>query len=97
MTEPALPQVVDLETRKAVLARAIAQHVAMGKRVESQTDTTAILVWGKKPNHILHAILTLLLLGIWLIVWIILAITSKEHRLQLLVDEYGQLQTTQLS
>ena len=47
--------------------------------------------YGKPVNHVLHAILTVLLLGLWLIVWIALIITGGEKRTIITVDEYGRI------
>lgn len=71
------------------LPQRMALFAKRGWRVESQTDTTAVMVKGKKPNHILHLLLTILTAGLWGIVWIILALTQKEHRMVLTADENG--------
>jgi hypothetical protein len=76
------------------LANAVAGRVATGYRVESQTDMQAVLVKGKKPNHILHLILTLVTAGLWLLVWIPLAIFGGEKRTVLTVDDYGTVLTS---
>lgn len=45
---------------------------------------------GTKVNHILHLILTILTAGLWGIVWIILVLTRKKEKLEVInVDEYG--------
>jgi hypothetical protein len=44
---------------------------------------------GHRPNHILHLILTLITLGIWLIVWILVVALGGEKRKVVSVDEYG--------
>ena len=33
----------------------------------------------KNTNHILHLILSLLTMGLWLIVWLIVAISNNSH------------------
>jgi len=63
--------------------------VASGARIESQSDYQAVVVRGKKVNHVLHLILTLVTLGLWGIVWIILAIAGGEKRQMVTVDDYG--------
>jgi hypothetical protein len=78
-----------LEQRKELLARAVANQVRQGGRVESQTDYQAVLVTGKSVNHILHLILTLVTLGLWALVWIVLAFIGGEKRMVIDVDEYG--------
>ena len=40
------------EERKAILAQRVATEVSLGKRIESQTDTMAVLVKGKRVNHL---------------------------------------------
>lgn len=46
---------------------------------------------GKRPNHVLHLILTLVTFGFWVIVWIILAVTLHESRHIISVDEFGNV------
>ncbi|RVW02305.1 hypothetical protein [Rhodococcus spongiicola] len=76
---------------------AISSEVARGARVESQTDTNAIVVTGSKPNHVLHAIITLFTCGFWGLVWIVLAIMLREHRIALTVDPYGHVLRQELT
>jgi hypothetical protein len=47
------------------------------------------MVRGHRPNHVLHLILTLITLGIWAIVWILVTILGGEKRAVVSVDEYG--------
>ncbi len=77
------------DERKALLAQAIANWVRGGWHVESQTDYQAVMVKGHRPNHILHLILTIVTLGIWAIVWILVTILGGEKRAVVSVDEYG--------
>ncbi|AEF40239.1 hypothetical protein AS9A_1790 [Hoyosella subflava DQS3-9A1] len=81
--------------RRQYLAIALNNEVSQGARVESQTDFSAIVVYGKPCNHVLHALITLLgglltcgLLLLWGIVWIVLAM-QKEQRVSVQIDEYG--------
>ncbi|MCZ4557962.1 hypothetical protein O4215_20585 [Rhodococcus maanshanensis] len=85
------PAEVSIEQRRHALAMAISSEVARGGRVESQTDTNAIVVTGSKVNHVLHLIITLFTCGFWAIVWIILAFVQKEHRTAVSIDPYGQV------
>lgn len=79
------------DERKALLAQQIQMAVASGGRVESQSDTMAVIVSGKPVNHILHFFIGLFTLGLWWIVWIILAITGGEKRQMVTVDEFGNV------
>jgi hypothetical protein len=65
------------------LTEKIQRHTRQGWRVESQTDTQAVIVKGHRPNHLLHLILTVLTAGLWGIVWVIVAITGGEKRMML--------------
>lgn len=86
---PALAQAT-LEERRQALSFAIAHEVSRGGRIESMNDTTAIIVVGSKPNHILHLILTLVTCSAWGVIWIMVAIGQQEHRISIAVDQYGQ-------
>jgi hypothetical protein len=81
----------DSERRKSALASAVANEVRQGWHVQSQSDYQAVMIKeGTKVNHILHLILTLITLGLWAIVWIILAVTHKREKREVIsVDEYG--------
>ena len=47
------------EERKAILASRVAYYVGAGYRPESRTDYQATLVRGRRPNHVLHLILSI--------------------------------------
>lgn len=79
------------DERKEALARTIANQVASGARVESQSDYQAVLVKGGKINHILHLILTVLTAGFWVIVWVALALLGGEKRSIVACDEWGNV------
>ena len=93
MTEPTQANVAPktLDERKAALANTVTGLIAQGCRVESQSDTHAVLVSGKPINHILHLILSLVTCSAWLIVWGALAIFGGEKRKLVNVDEYGNV------
>jgi hypothetical protein len=77
--------------RKELLARTVAGQVAGGARVESQSDFQAVLVRGKSVNHVLHLLLSVFTIGLWVFVWIALAIFGGEKRSMVTVDEYGNV------
>jgi hypothetical protein len=91
MTETA-PERPSSDQRKSMLAQAVASEVARGARVESHTDYQAVLVRGKRVNHVLHLILSLVTLFFWVPVWIILAVVGGEKRTVLGVDDWGHIQ-----
>ena len=84
------------DERKAALAGLIAQQVAQGARVESQSDYQAVLVTGHRVNHVLHLILTLITISLWAIVWIALVVVGGEKRQLAQVDEWGNVTLTRL-
>ena len=56
-------------------------------------DLTAVIALpGKKVNHVLHAILSIGLCGVWLPVWLVMYLTrKKEQRIRVTIDQSGQL------
>ena len=90
-TTKAPPAQWTTDQRRAALATNLQLAVKKGWRVESQTDFQANLVKGHRTNHILHLILSIVTFGLWLIVWLIVALTNKENRRVVTVDEYGRI------
>ena len=81
--------VMNNQQRIEVLDARVGQEIATGRRMESRSDFQAVLVKGRRVNHILHLLLSLFTAGIWFPVWVILAITGGEKRELLQVDAYG--------
>lgn len=77
------------------LSNSVARAVAHGSRVEFHSDTTAILVRGKRVNHVLHAIVSVFTLGFWLWIWLPMTIFGGEKRTTPTVDSDGKLSETQ--
>lgn len=80
---------VSNEFRREVLGESVGNFVRAGYRVESQSGFQAVVVRGHRPNHLLHLILTIFTLGLWLPVWIIVALASGEKRKVLAVNSEG--------
>jgi hypothetical protein len=94
--EPA-PSSLSADERKAALDNALSVAAAKGYRVESRSDFQATIVKGHRPNHILHLILSIITLGFWLIVWLLVGVFGGETRRTVTVhpdgrvlDEHGQ-------
>ncbi len=51
-----------------------------GWRVESVTPSQAVMVNGRGPHHILHLLLSVFTAGLWLPVWLIIALSAREVR-----------------
>jgi len=79
------------DQRRQLLAQALATSLAKPgpRRVETQSDFSAIVVVGKPPNHVLHLLLSVFTVGVWLIVWLIVAASGGEKRFMIAVDEWG--------
>ena len=89
MTDPGPLQ--PIQPRDA-LAQAVANYVSNGYRVEMQTETQAVLVRGRRPNHLLHFLIGIFTLSLWWIfVWLPIAIIGGEKRLVITVRPDGQI------
>jgi hypothetical protein len=86
-------RILDSNERKMRLGQAVQAEVMQGGVIESQSDFTAIIRYGKPINHILHLILTLLTCGLWGIVWIVIWIISNQEKksIALQINEFGQV------
>lgn len=82
-----------VENRKEQLAHRVAQAVNRGARVESQSDYQAVVVTGRRVNHLLHFIIGIFTAGLWWIVWVIMAVTGGEKRHIIQADPYGNVLT----
>lgn len=90
MTEQ-VPQVMDDAQRAKVLDQALGGDVAAGGRVQSHTPYAAVVIYGQKVNHLLHAVISIFTCGLWAFVWALLALTGGERRYSLTVDPYGNV------
>jgi hypothetical protein len=89
-TAAAAPVSKTPEERKAALAQVVANVTAQGYRIESQSDFQAVIVKGKRINHPLHIVLSLLT-GVWLIGYLIILVTGGEKREITQVDAWGNV------
>lgn len=88
---------VSPERRRDLLSQQIQNEVARGGRIESRGDYDATVVFGHRVNHVLHLILSLVTLGLWVIVWIIVSLTGGEKRTLIVVDEFGRVNIQKVS
>lgn len=88
---PHLPP-LSIDQRRAYLSNAVGWEVAQrAGRVESATDVQAVIVYGRHANHVLHLALTVLTLGLWAPVWLIVGVASRETRAVVYIDEWGNV------
>jgi hypothetical protein len=83
------------EVRQHQLQEYLSQYIAetLG-RVESVTPYSAVVVHGQKVNHVLHLLISVLLCGLWLPVWLVVAVTGVERRTVIAVDHCGNVTTS---
>lgn len=80
------------EVRRQNLQNALSHEVAVSRgRIESVTPYSAVLVTGQKVNHILHLLVSVLLCGLWLPIWLIISLDGGEKRHVLTVDQCGNV------
>jgi hypothetical protein len=72
------PQQLSDDERRAWLAQQVDEHVRQGWQIESRTENLASSRFGKPINHVLHLLLTLVTCGVWVLVWIYLAMFQGE-------------------
>ena len=83
------------QVRQHALQEHLSQYIAVTRgRVESVTPYSAVVVHGQKVNHVLHLLISVLLCGIWLPVWLVIALTGGEKRRVISVDVCGNVTTT---
>jgi hypothetical protein len=83
---------VDDEVRRQRLQLALSQDLSVTQgRVESVTPYTAVVVYGKPVNHVLHLLASVFLCGLWLPIWILIAVSGGESKRVLSVDLCGNV------
>jgi hypothetical protein len=75
--------------RKSILEKQVISYVSRGWRLDTQTDFAAVFSSGKRLNHILHLILSLVTFGFWIIFWIVIGLTNKIAITTVSVDKFG--------
>ena len=79
--------------RKDLLQNHIVKMASVGWQVEAQSEFSATLSKGMKTQHVLHFLLSLLTLGFWAIIWIILVLSrlNEKRRQYLKIDKFGNI------
>jgi hypothetical protein len=75
--------------RKMILEQKIILYVSRGWNLDTQTEFAAVLRHGKRLNHILHLLLSLVTFGFWILVWIFLGLVNRVSTLTITVDKFG--------
>lgn len=76
---------------QAILGDAIMRQSSLGWRLEWRSDTQAVMSTGGGVNHVAHLLAGALTCGLWIPIWLVLAISGKARRITLTVDPYGMV------
>lgn len=90
MTTAASATPVGVEQRRQLMDTAVNEFVSAGWRVESRSEFQGVFVKGHRTNNTLHLILSIITAGLWIPIWILLAVLGGEKRQIVSVDEYGK-------
>ena len=78
--------------KKQILDQFLAQKLQNpAMSIRFRTDTTAVLEFKQRVNHIFHAILSLLTFGLWLIPWLIITAISPRKIWTYTVTDSGEV------
>jgi hypothetical protein len=75
--------------RKSILEKQIIFYASAGWSLETQTEFAAVMSSGKRLNHILHLLLSVVTLGFWLIIWLFLLMVNRITKKTISVDKFG--------
>jgi hypothetical protein len=75
--------------RRRLLLSAVESQLADGARVESQDDFHAVLIRGRPTRHLMHLVISILTIGTWCSVWILITLVGGEKRTAIDVDRFG--------
>lgn len=64
----------------------VTRLTAAGWRIEERNEGSVTLTRGRKINHILHLLLSVVTLGVWMFVWATLIAFSGKRTIRLYVD-----------
>lgn len=87
-----MTSLISAEQRRQLLLAQVSMYLNQGWEIQTQTDFAVVLVSKPKPiNHILHLLLSICTAGFWIIVWIILGISSSSvtHNTIISISESG--------
>jgi hypothetical protein len=82
------PLVPDAER---TLSHAIQAEALHGWRLTARYGTQAVLTRPRRPNHVLHGVLTLMTGMMWSPIWLLVTLRPGHDRLLLTVDDDGSV------
>jgi hypothetical protein len=86
---------IDVERGRRALARAVQDQVASnGASVVHDGPSGVILGYQRHVSHVFHAVLTVLTLGAWGVVWLALARRRHQDLVRFDIDPWGNVWST---
>ena len=82
------PRVPDAER---ALSRAIEAEALQGWSLAARYGSQAVLTRARRPNHVLHGVLTLMTGMMWSPIWLLVTLRPGHDRLLLTVDDDGSV------
>ena len=83
---------LDESRRQRALSRAVEdQVVTNGATVVLDASSGVVLAYRRPVSHVLHAVLTLVTAGLWIVVWLAVAFGRGEDRALFEVDRWGNV------
>jgi hypothetical protein len=90
-TGPVLPG----DQRTRLLDQVLDEELLKGAGVLARRPFEATLAYRRPVSHVLHAILSVVTGGLWVVVWIVMAIARTDDRVRLEVDPQGHVWVSQ--
>jgi hypothetical protein len=79
---------VDGDKRARFLEKAVAEEILRGGTPVLREPYAVVMSYKRPVSHVAHAVASVLTLGLWTTVWIVMAIARKEDRVRLEVDQW---------
>jgi hypothetical protein len=77
------------QQRSEILDAELFNRVRGGARVAARTATQAVVETGRPVNHLLHLLVSVLVCGAWLPVWVLVTAFGGTFSSTLTIDENG--------
>lgn len=77
--------------RRALMLAVEDQVVANGATVVLDGPHGVVLAYPRAVSHVFHAVMTLVTAGLWIVVWLALALGRGQRRVRLEADDWGNV------
>jgi len=83
---------IDAASRRRALALAVEDQVATNSAtVVFDGPNGVVLAYRRPVSHVFHAVMTIITGGLWVVVWLALALGRREDRVRLEADGWGNV------